>query len=168
MTAITVYVSAKSIVALFLYSFIKPGMKYLLMILVTSVMALPHAAAQTFASNEPIIKNQSAYSALYLPSDDDNKRNERYARGMVVAGIISMGIGAGAAVVGVVEYTRGNDPNDHRQRLVDLGAILMVAGGLVFVDGGLTVISGAKRVRRYQRMTIISPQNNAVGLAYNF
>ena len=51
---------------------------------------------------------------------------------------------------------------------VDLGTILMVAGGVVFLDGGLTVISGAKRVRHYQRMTIISPQNNAVGLAYNF
>ena len=143
-------------------------MKYLLMILVTFAMVRPNAGAQTFAYNEPIIKNQSPFSGLYTLSDDPRK--ERFAHGMVVAGIISMGIGAGAVVVGIVEYSKGNNPNDHQQRFVDLGTILMVAGGLVFIDGGLTVISGAKRVRRYQRqrMTIISLQNNAVGLAYNF
>jgi len=140
------------------------------MILVTLGAMQPHAQAQTFAYNNPIISSQSAGSALYMLPDDDNRRNERYAHGMVVAGIITMGIGAGAVVVGAIEYSKGSNPNDHQQRFVDLGAILMVAGSLVFVDGGLTVISGAKRVRHYQRqrMTIISPQNNAVGLAYNF
>ena len=89
-------------------------MKYLLMILVTILIGLPHTGAQTFAYNEPIIKNQSAYSALYMLPDD--RRNERYAHGMVVAGIITMGVGAGAAVLGIAEYSKGNNPNDHQQR----------------------------------------------------
>ena len=89
-------------------------------------------------------------------------------------GLFGMGLGVVTGTVGLA-LVIGNYSGDHSNVNVNddnanIGGYMFIAGGVVVLLGGLIAIDGAigDHKRNKHRISIITPKNNGLGIAYNF
>jgi hypothetical protein len=118
------------------------------------------------------LANKPLTGHYHLQNEDEDMSREKIMCTTTKVGLISMGVGMVTFIVGVKmsdDYTRNLAPHDPGGN--DQGIVVYLAGILVFgIGSGLAIGGGIHDIVKHyrQRVTLISPKRNQIGLAYNF
>ena len=147
-------------------------MKLIVSFLVVIVLFAANAKCQTFALDVSNSKQEfTSYSQSYFAA----YRPHRYPPGAVtIIGACSIPIGVAVAFYGLLEQfsaseSRGTGPLN--QSWIDQGTRGEIIGGSIIVVGiGMCIAGGIRdrKVKHPYRWSIIDPQKNEIGFAYNF